>query len=198
MNRAVAKLICFALSLVLSVSAPAQMVLRGLPVVIDGDSVELNKVRLRLYGIHAPTLGQQCSAAGADWLCGEQAAVALREKVAAGSGEISCRILDPGAKPPKQAVCQQGELVLNRWLVERGWALPGTDTSGLLDGAMEVAMDEQLGIWRYGFVPNDSWKRVAGVAMEDEYTGCSSCELRHKGLADRQKAKQLDETPSSD
>ena len=186
------------LSVTLSAIAHAQTDLQGTPVVVDGDNVEVNNVRLSLHGVDAPTLNQQCSASGVDWSCGTQAALALRERIALGGGEISCRIMNPAAKPPRQAVCRQGDFVLNRWLVERGWALSGVDGEASLAAAMEQAMHAQVGIWRDGFQPSDAWKRLAGVALDDVYDGCSSCELRHRALADRQKTKQLNDSEDSD
>ena len=45
--------------------------------VIDGDTIDVAGVRVRLHGIDAPERAQTCRADGRAWPCGRQAARAL-------------------------------------------------------------------------------------------------------------------------
>ena len=47
--------------------------------VIDGDTLAVGAVRIRLFGIDAPEHDQTCGAAGATWPCGAAAARRLGE-----------------------------------------------------------------------------------------------------------------------
>jgi endonuclease YncB( thermonuclease family) len=58
--------------------------------IIDGDSLEIASMRVRLFGIDAPELAQHCTAAdGRDYPCGREA----RERLAAAIAgrAVSCR-----------------------------------------------------------------------------------------------------------
>ena len=45
-------------------------VLSGRPRVVDGDSLEFDGERIRLFGIDAPESAQTCRASGSRWRCG--------------------------------------------------------------------------------------------------------------------------------
>lgn len=64
--------------------------LRGTVLVLDGDTLELGHLRIRLFGVDAPELDQICWTAGeAEWPCG----IAARDRLAAmvEGREIGCR-----------------------------------------------------------------------------------------------------------
>ena len=66
-----------------SVSLASAQDASGRAAVINGDTLEMRGVRIRLSGIDAPETEQQCrSAAGTPWPCGQDAAKALRRKIA--------------------------------------------------------------------------------------------------------------------
>ena len=50
-----------------------QQIIRGHCWVIDGDTIVINKVHIRLAGIDAPELAQRCLRNGVDWDCGAAA-----------------------------------------------------------------------------------------------------------------------------
>ncbi len=63
-------------------TAAAQASLVGMASVIDGDTIDIHGQRIRQHGIDAPESGQLCMAAGHRWRCGQQAALALADKIA--------------------------------------------------------------------------------------------------------------------
>ena len=198
--RKLVRFCVLALSVMFVIAPPVQALteLHGEPVVIDGDSLEVNSVRLILYGVRAPTLNQHCAAGGADWSCGAAAAGALRHKISEGGGKVTCQIMGSNVEPPVAAVCRQGEVVLNRWLVEQGWALPDGEDGELLEDAQTRAIESELGVWRDGFTPSVAWRRAAGVETDDIQAGCSSCTLRHQALAKRLESLQVSEGETAD
>lgn len=48
--------------------------------VIDADTIDVGGVRVRLFGIDAPEMGQPCSANGREWDCGAWATDAVRDR----------------------------------------------------------------------------------------------------------------------
>ena len=65
--------------------------------VVDGDTIEIHGQHIRLSGIDAPESGQVCfSADDKPWRCGQQAALALANRI--GGVPVTCRPTgtDPG------------------------------------------------------------------------------------------------------
>ena len=58
--------------LLVSLSAHAEEI-TGSPHVIDGDSIRIADVEIRLHGIDAPEWQQMCKVKGKDWTCGRAA-----------------------------------------------------------------------------------------------------------------------------
>jgi hypothetical protein len=71
-RKMVAVHLAFLASLSLFVPVPATAeTLSGIPKVVDGDTLELGKERIRLYGIDAPETKQLCkNSKGQDYACG--------------------------------------------------------------------------------------------------------------------------------
>lgn len=170
------------------VGVRAEIEVEGVASVHDGDTLVVDGRTLRLEGVHAPRIGQICAAGGFEHPCGREAAEALRQLV--DGHAVRCRVLDSPAIAPRPSVCRRGETVLNRWLVAHGWALAASGQSDLREHEAR-ARAAGLGFWRDAFEPNDAWKRAAGLELEPPAAGCSACELRHRRLSKRLKAKQL-------
>ena len=111
----------------------------GQVAVIDGDTLRLDGVVVRLSDIQAPRRGQAC-AAGPD--CGGQATAALAELVR--DQRVSCRVSGHDAMGRPAARCDAGGQDVNAALVEIGWARAD---NALLGPAEMDARAHRRGLW---------------------------------------------------
>lgn len=120
--------------------------------VIDGDSIKVDGVEIRLKGIDAPELDQSCTRDGRDWPCGREAARQLRFFVR--GADVSCigTVFDKHKR--LLAHCRQGDREINRWLVEEGWAVSFDD----YPGAESKARREGRGLWSGRFERPTDWR----------------------------------------
>ena len=140
-----------ALTLVLAGALPAcpgetvDPDLRGIASVIDGDTIEIHGTRIRLNGIDAPESGQLCrDARGTAWRCGQQAALALSDRI--GRQVVSCQQTDTDRYGRVVADCFVGRENLNRWMVREGWAVAYRQYSTAYIPAEDHARTGQRGI----------------------------------------------------
>ena len=90
--------------------------------VIDGDTLVVDGVTVRIRGIDAPELRQTCrDNSGVIYLCGQAATKALKELVR-GKG-VSCTPRDRDRYGRSVAQCYVGDLDLGRAMVQAGWAI---------------------------------------------------------------------------
>ena len=90
--------------LLLSGPALAAEPIIGRASVTDGDTVVIHGTRIRLCGIDAPESAQLCQdAAGKNYRCGQQAALALVNRI--GEAPISCEPRDTDRYGRTVAVC---------------------------------------------------------------------------------------------
>jgi endonuclease YncB( thermonuclease family) len=69
--------------------------LTGRASVVDGDTLEIHGQRIGLFGIDAPESRQTCEADGQTYRCGEQAALALVDRI--GQQTVACEPAIPTA-----------------------------------------------------------------------------------------------------
>ena len=145
-----------ALVLALSpVSLCAQQV-TGPATVIDGDSLTVNGLAVRLFGIDAPEGKQTCERSGAHWPCGEEAATQLRS-ITAGH-QVHCEGCGNDAYGRLVAVCSADGFELNKMMVEAGWATAYTKYSDDYIGAEARAKAARVGIWNSAFDLPENWR----------------------------------------
>jgi len=110
------------LAILLSATPATANELNGVASVIDGDTVEIRGTRIRLHGIDAPESRQLCTRpSGQSWRCGQQAALALSDRI--GRRSVSCVARDTDRYGRIIAVCSQDGIDLNAWMVAEGWAV---------------------------------------------------------------------------
>ena len=149
--------------------APAAVELAGRASVVDGDTLEIHGQRIRLHGIDAPESAQVCLAENKSWRCGQQAALALDEKIA--KRPVACAQKDRDRYGRIVAVCKAGNDNLNAWLVAEGWSLAYRQYSTDYVGEEGAARAARKGIWRGEFVPPWEWRQGKRLAAEAVTTG---------------------------
>lgn len=115
--------------------------------VIDGDTIDIAGVRVRLEGIDAPESGQRCKRRLIGrWACGTAATEAL-EKLVAG-GDVRCDERGTDKYGRVLGVCHAGPIDINAWMVRNGlaWAFVRYSQSYVKEEA--AARAERIGIWQ--------------------------------------------------
>lgn len=127
--------------------------------VIDGDTLAVQDVRVRLWGVDAPERGQTCRhAGGVTWPCGRAAAEALRKRL--GDQPVTCRRRDTDQYTRMVAVCAVGGTDLGAWLLANGWAVPyWREVPGYSDLA-RMARSRRIGLWSGAFDTPADWRRA--------------------------------------
>ena len=87
--------------------------------VVDGDTLDVGAVRIRLHGVDSPESRQSCVAGGRRWACGERATRALAGRI--GGRTVACEERDRYGRIV--AVCRDGGEDVNAWMVSQGWGL---------------------------------------------------------------------------
>lgn len=126
--------------------------------VIDGDTIEVQGKRIRLYGIDAPESAQRCIIRGKSRPCGEIAAGALKDLTTGIA--VRCRKEDVDRYGRIVATCFDNYgFDINRNMVYTGWALAYRKYSSRYVGVEEKARAAGRGLWRGEFVPPWRWRR---------------------------------------
>jgi endonuclease YncB( thermonuclease family) len=120
--------------------------------VIDGDSLNIAGVEIRLYGIDAPEFHQTCRRAGRPWDCGRSAARFLRELIA--RRELRCQPRDQDVYGRTVAICFVEGFDLGAAMVRAGQAV----AYGAYGADEEDARRARRGIWSSQFEQPASWR----------------------------------------
>jgi endonuclease YncB( thermonuclease family) len=145
-------------TLLLSATPLLAQTIVGRASVIDGDTLEIRGTRIRFHAADAPESAQSCQGAnGQAYRCGQQAALALADKI--GSATVTCRQTDIDRYQRIVAQCSANGVDLNAWLVQQGYALAyrqyGTDYVAQEDEARKA----KRGLWAGSFTPPWDWRR---------------------------------------
>lgn len=129
----------------------------GTAIVIDGDTIEIHGIRIRLDAIDAPESAQLClNADGKRYRCGQASALALADMI--GRSTIRCEPRGRDRYRRIIAVCFKGATDLDAWMVSEGWAVAfrkyGIDYISQEDGARL----NRRGIWGGSFDMPWDWR----------------------------------------
>ncbi|MCX7309419.1 MAG: thermonuclease family protein, partial [Afipia sp.] len=91
--------------------------------VVDGDTLSIAGIRIRLLDIDAPELDQTCTDnMGRDWPCGRQAHSQLRAHVR--GHDLTCEPRSRDKYGRTLAICMLPDKTdVNAWMVQQGWAV---------------------------------------------------------------------------
>lgn len=130
--------------------------LTGVARVIDGDTLEVAGVKVRLFGIDAPEEDQPCSVGQAIVACGELATMELRRLV--GAGEIRCEVRDTDRYGRLVSVCTSAGKDVGAEMVASGWATAYTRYSRDYVEQERAAKSANLGLWQGAFENPEQWR----------------------------------------
>lgn len=126
----------------------------GIAQAVDGDSLTLNDLPVRLFGIDAPEYRQPCDVSGAAWECGEAAAAALRTII--NGKQLTCIPIDRDVYGRLVAKCLHDGDDVAAAMVGGGMAIVLDNGSRDYSALQDRAKAAKLGIWRSKFaIPAD-------------------------------------------
>lgn len=147
--------------------------IRGLASVVDGDTIVVAGVRIRLEGIDAPEAGQTCGTRWfGRWACGTAATRHLVKLVE--GREIACAGRGNDKYGRTLAVCHAGEIDINADMVRQGLAWAFVKYSRTYVDVEAEARALRVGIWQGDAVP--AWEYRArrwDVADDSAPRGCA-------------------------
>ena len=127
--------------------------------VSDGDSLRSGDLRIRLFGIDAPELKQQCADQdGVLWSCGAAALYQLNALINK-NRDLQCSLLDIDRYGRLVMQCFNGPTDIGAAMVLSGYALAYRHFSDLYIAEEEQAKTALRGIWRGTFTPPWKWRR---------------------------------------
>ncbi|MGO9060181.1 MAG: thermonuclease family protein [Candidatus Binataceae bacterium] len=140
-----------------SASAPAANELTGMARVIDGDTIALGQLHIRLEGIDAPETDQVClDAEGKPWTCGVAARNSLSSHIA--GRIISCIAHGEDRYGRMLAICSADGEDLNAFMVREGLALDYVKYSREYISAEDTAREQRRGMWAGAFIAPWDWR----------------------------------------
>jgi endonuclease YncB( thermonuclease family) len=128
--------------------------------VIDGDTLDMARTRIRLWGIDAPETRQTCEGRdGQTYECGRDSRAVMIELTR--DRAVTCEPRDNDRYGRVVAVCRTEAGDINAAIVRRGWAVDWPRYShGAYSREQEAAQSEKLGIWSGRFEMPWDWRRA--------------------------------------
>ena len=142
----------------------------GNPKIIDGDTVHINSKKIRLEGIDAPEIRQQCQKVfleisvivgfnlKKDYPCGVISKEKLIDKI--NKSQIKC--VSSGSDRYKRylATCYKDKINLNKWMVRNGLAVAYKRYSKHYLRDEIYAKENKLGLWKGSFIRPEKWRKL--------------------------------------
>ena len=131
---------------------PPRYKVSGKARLVDGDSLFVDGLEIRLKHIDAPEGRQTCQRNKRDWRCGEEATSRLRSFIR--RRKISCKGNEYDRHNRLLAFCAVGGMEINKWMVQEGWAVAFGDYRS----DERKAKRARKGIWSSHFQRPRAWR----------------------------------------
>ncbi|GJE37107.1 thermonuclease family protein [Methylobacterium persicinum] len=140
--------------------AVAGDLLQGSATVIDGSTLAIAGVPVKLFGIVTPASDATCwDANEAPYTCGRQVTAELTAHI--GTERLICERSGQTDDRSGTAVCRMGDEDLGNWMIARGYAMPTADAPGLYKQAGDHAWGQRAGLWAGVFDDPKTWRHAA-------------------------------------
>ena len=157
----------------------------------DETLIRVQGQQVSLHGLRMIAADQRCLDGNKFWQCGVKALQALARRL--DEPGLQCKVLislSSSGGTRDTAECWINSDNLNVWLVAQGWALTDGTEQAAFRTAEQSARSKQIGLWRGGFIPPESWR----PAPADSTADCSVCTARHQSIIrTRNKRPELDQ-----
>ena len=142
----------------------------GTPKIIDGDTVHINNKKIRLEGIDAPEIKQQCKKPfikisaligfqfSKSYSCGIISKKKLMDKV--DNSKIRCISSSRDKYKRYLATCYKEKINLNKWMVRNGHAVAYKRYSKDYVRDEDFANENKLGLWEGSFMMPEKWRKL--------------------------------------
>lgn len=138
--------------------------LSGKAEVVDGDTIKIGSLPVRLQGVDAPEGRQTCERHAKTYPCGKEATKVLAGLI--GGQSVHCEIVGKDDFGRILGNCRAGETDLNATMVSRGWALAFVKYSDRYVAAQRAAETAQVGMWAGSFDKPWDWRLGKSQAAE--------------------------------
>ena len=138
-------------------TSSADPAITGTASVIDGDTIEVHGIRIRLEGIDAPESNQTCRAGEEVVPCGRSAAFHLADRI--GRRPVTCEPRGTDRYERILAICAELGEDLNGMMVRDGHAVAYLQYSDRYAGEENAARRARLGLWSTEFEMPWRWRR---------------------------------------
>ena len=129
--------------------------------VVDGDSLEIGRRRIRLLGIDAPEYRQFCfDAQKQKYECGKESRAYLDKMLKNARYKVDCRAQKTDIYKRELAECFIGKTNLNLEMLKAGWAVVYRSDDEAYLRAEKKARKQQKGIWQGKFLRPEYYRRL--------------------------------------
>ena len=140
--------------------------IRGKPIIIDGDTIKIANERIRLYGIDAPEINQECQKPflsigfftfNKKYSCGEISKKILKKFIKTQIVKCIFESRDRYNRPI--AECFTNKKNINSWMVKKGYAVAYKKYSKKYINEEAYAKENKLGLWQGPFIRPEKWRK---------------------------------------
>lgn len=152
-------------------AATAEVAITGEARIIDGDTLDIGPVRIRVFGIDAPETRQTCDGPDGPWPCG--AAATARAVELTDGRDTTCVPIERDAYGRLVSTCTADGVDLAETLVAEGLAWAFLRYSDAYADAEAAARARETGVWQAETLAPWDWRETAWASASGEApAGC--------------------------